>query len=68
MNRGEFPRTAGLARRLQAARLRDRTARCDDAQRLQEVGADEQKRDAFEPSDLLETVVRERYSPPTFTP
>ncbi|HYV59584.1 MAG TPA: hypothetical protein VFA62_05895 [Acidimicrobiia bacterium] len=44
------------------------TARCDDAQRLQEVGADEQKRDAFEPSDLLETVVRERYSPPTFTP
>ena len=44
------------------------TARCNEAQRLQEVGPDEQKRDAFEPSDLLETVVRERYSTPSFTP
>jgi phospholipase C len=44
------------------------TARCDDDRRIEEVGPDEQRRDAFEPSDLLETVVRQRYSPPSFTP
>ena len=44
------------------------TARCDDEQRIEELGPDEQKRDAFEPSDLLEEVVRQRYSLPSFTP
>ena len=33
-----------------------------------EVGPDGQKHESFEPSDLLESVVRERYSPPSFTP
>jgi hypothetical protein len=44
------------------------TARCDERQRLAEVGPDGQKHEPFEPSDLLESVVRQRYSPPSFTP
>ena len=44
------------------------TARCDEHQRTTEVGPDGQKHESFEPSDLLESVVRERYSPPSFTP
>lgn len=44
------------------------TARCDERERTTEVGPDAQKHEAFEPSDLLESVVRERYSPPSFTP
>ena len=44
------------------------TARCDEAQRAAEVGPDEQKHESFEPSDLLDEVVRQRYSPPSFTP
>ena len=44
------------------------TANCDEAQRANEVGPDEQKHESFEPSDLLDEVVRQRYSPPSFTP
>jgi phospholipase C len=42
--------------------------RCDDNQRATESGRDDQHHESFEPSDLLETVVRERYAPPSFTP
>jgi hypothetical protein len=44
------------------------TAKCNDNKRHTEIGPDEQHHESFEPSDLLESVVRERYSLPSFTP
>jgi hypothetical protein len=44
------------------------TARCDDEKRLEEVGWDDQRHEPFEPSDTLASIVRQRYSLPSFTP
>jgi phospholipase C len=41
---------------------------CDDEDRLGKVGPDGTHREAFEPTETLDAIVRQRYSLPSFTP
>jgi phospholipase C len=41
---------------------------CDDEDRLGKVGPEGSTRDAFEPTETLDAIVRQRYSLPSFTP